>query len=92
MKMFHAPVERSTVDPSYPVPRSKTAPVKIKKTVQKWCRKSAVLESSERNRALHACPSLGARYVQNPFKLDESLPVRALETLSLLARAFEIPI
>ena len=31
MKMFHAPVERSTVDPSRPVPRSKTAPVKIKK-------------------------------------------------------------
>ena len=43
MKMFHAPVERSTVDPSYPVPRSKTAPVKNQKTVQKWCRNGAVL-------------------------------------------------
>ena len=43
MKMFHAPVERNTVDPSCPVHRSKTAPVKIKKTVQKWCRNGAVL-------------------------------------------------
>ena len=31
MKMFHAPVERSTVDPSCPVHRSKTAPAKTKK-------------------------------------------------------------
>ncbi len=44
MKMFHAPVERSTVDPSYPVPRSKTAPVKNQKAVQKWCRNGAVLD------------------------------------------------
>jgi hypothetical protein len=46
MKIFHAPVERNTVDPSRPVHRSKTAPVKIKKTVQKWCRNGAVLNNN----------------------------------------------
>ena len=47
MKMFHAPVERSTVDPSRPMPRSKTAPVKIRKR----CRNSPERSSFEPDRA-----------------------------------------
>jgi hypothetical protein len=60
MKMFHAPVERSTVDPSCPVHRSKTAPAKTKKRcrngaemVQFWTRPPKCILQKEA-KATHA--------------------------------------